>query len=103
MLSASDMASPQFVEETIGKYRQYVNPGLANLMDFCGYHGVEWSGHGMVVRDTTGAEYLDFLGGYGWRVVEHLGYEELAERYVKTTGRELASTPIERMVYAEKV
>ncbi len=45
----------------------------------------------------------DFLDGYGWRVVEHLGYGELAERYVKTTGRELASTPIERMVYAEKV
>jgi methyltransferase (TIGR00027 family) len=45
----------------------------------------------------------DFLGRYAWRVVEHLGYEELAERYVKATGRELASTPIERMVYAEKV
>jgi len=45
----------------------------------------------------------DFLGGYDWRVVEHLGYEELAERYVKTTSRALASTPIERMVYAEKV
>ncbi|MGB6063317.1 MAG: hypothetical protein WBG50_00815 [Desulfomonilaceae bacterium] len=45
----------------------------------------------------------DFLRPYGWRLVEHLGYEELAERYVKPTGRELASTPIERMVYAEKV
>lgn len=45
----------------------------------------------------------DLLGAYGWRVVEHLGYEELAERYVKPTGRELASTPIERMVYAEKL
>lgn len=45
----------------------------------------------------------DFLAGYGWRLVEHLGYEELAERYVKPTGRQLASTPIERMVNAEKV
>ena len=44
-----------------------------------------------------------FLDGYGWRVVEHLGYDELAERYVKPTGRELASTPVERMVYAEKL
>ena len=43
-----------------------------------------------------------FLDEYGWRVVEHLGYDELAGRYVKPTGRELASTPIERMVYAEK-
>jgi len=44
-----------------------------------------------------------FLGSFGWRVVEHLGYEALAGRHVKPTGRELASTPIERMVYAEKL
>jgi methyltransferase (TIGR00027 family) len=46
---------------------------------------------------------VNFLEPYGWRVIEHLGYEELAERYVKPTGRELTSTPIERMVYAEKL
>jgi O-methyltransferase involved in polyketide biosynthesis len=44
----------------------------------------------------------DLLNRHGWRVVEHLGYDELAERYFKPTGRALASTPIERMVYAEK-
>jgi methyltransferase (TIGR00027 family) len=43
-----------------------------------------------------------FLNPYGWRVIEHVGYEELAERYVRPTGRTLASTPIERAVYAEK-
>jgi methyltransferase (TIGR00027 family) len=51
--------------------------------------------------DTEGV--VNFLEPYGWRVVEHLGYEEMAERYVKPTGRELASTPIERMVYAVKL
>jgi methyltransferase (TIGR00027 family) len=62
-----------------------------------------------VVRDKVWLFGMDpegvtnFLGSYGWRVVEHLGYEEMAERYVKPTGRELASTPIERMVYAEKL
>ena len=45
----------------------------------------------------------DFLGDYGWRVLEHLGYEELADRYVKPTGRELTSMAIERIVYAEKL
>jgi methyltransferase (TIGR00027 family) len=45
----------------------------------------------------------DFLRRYGWQVIEHIGYDELAERYVRPTGRELASTPIERIVYAEKV
>ena len=44
----------------------------------------------------------DFLKDYGWRVIEDIGYKEMAEKYVKPTGRILASTPIERMVYAEK-
>ena len=48
-------------------------------------------------------DVADFLGGYGWRVLEHVGYEELTERYVKQTGRRLASLPIERLVYAEKM
>jgi methyltransferase (TIGR00027 family) len=48
-------------------------------------------------------EMTSFLEPYGWRVIEHLGYEELSERYVKPTGRELVATPIERMVYAEKL
>jgi methyltransferase (TIGR00027 family) len=44
-----------------------------------------------------------FLRRYGWQMIEHLGYDELAERYVAPTGRGLAITPIERIVYAEKV
>jgi hypothetical protein len=40
----------------------------------------------------------NFLSEYGWRLVEHLGYDELAERYMKPTGRELPSMMIERMV-----
>ncbi len=47
-------------------------------------------------------EIADFLSGYGWQLLEHLGYDELAERYVKPTGRKLLSTPLERIVYAEK-
>lgn len=45
----------------------------------------------------------DFLKEYGWHVIEDIGYEEMAEKYVKPTGRVLASTPIERMVFAEKL
>lgn len=44
----------------------------------------------------------DFLDEYGWRVLEHLGYDELGEQYVKPTGRELMSMAIERIVFAEK-
>jgi len=43
-----------------------------------------------------------FLAPYGWRVNEDFGYDELAERYVIPTGRSLASSPIERVVCAER-
>jgi methyltransferase (TIGR00027 family) len=43
-----------------------------------------------------------FAAHYGWRVVEDIGYDELANRYIRPSGRRLSSTPIERMVYAEK-
>jgi len=70
-LTVSEITTPAFVEETIEKYRRYVNPGLATLMDFVGFHAVEWQGEGMIVRDTTGQEYLDFLGGYGVFALGH--------------------------------
>lgn len=61
-----------------------------------------------VVKDKTwifGMEpnaWPDFLKRYGWRIIEDVGYEELVEKYGKPAGRNLLSTPIERIVYAEK-
>ena len=43
-----------------------------------------------------------FLKGYGWRLVEDSGYDELAEKYINPTGRKLATTTVERIAYAEK-
>ena len=43
-----------------------------------------------------------FLDPYGWGVVENVSNEELAARYVEPTGRLLATTTLERLVYAEK-
>jgi O-methyltransferase involved in polyketide biosynthesis len=40
-----------------------------------------------------------FLNRYSWHVTEHVGYDEFATR--GPTRRTLASTPIERVVYAE--
>lgn len=48
-------------------------------------------------------EVPNFLEPYGWRIIEHLGYDELAQKYVEPTGRKLPSMSIERMVYAEKI
>lgn len=44
-----------------------------------------------------------FLKSYGWRIIEDVGYDELADRYIRPTGRRLPSTPVERIVYAERV
>jgi methyltransferase (TIGR00027 family) len=44
----------------------------------------------------------ELLAKHGWQLVQHLGYEDLAERYVAPTRRQLASTPIERIVYARR-
>ena len=48
-------------------------------------------------------EVADFLDEYGWRFIEDVGYEELYERYVVPTGRNLPFMTMERVVYAEKV
>lgn len=45
----------------------------------------------------------DFLKQYGWEVVEDVTYGELSKKYVQPTGRELASTPVERIVHAKKL
>jgi methyltransferase (TIGR00027 family) len=63
----------------------------------------------MVLKDKIWLFGIDlegvdvFLSGYGWRVLEHISYEELAEVYVKPTGRKLESMAYERVVYAEKL
>ncbi len=47
-------------------------------------------------------EMPSFLKKYGWQLIEDLSYGELAEKYIKPTGRKFTSTPIERMVFAKK-
>ncbi len=44
-----------------------------------------------------------FLEEYGWKIIEDVGGEDLEEKYVKPTGRTFASTPIERIILAEKI
>jgi methyltransferase (TIGR00027 family) len=80
-----------------------------DFLDGRDMHGWEKFYKKFVIKDKTwifGMEpeaWPDFLKVYGWRVIEDIGYDELVEKYVKPTGRILASTPIERIVYAEKL
>lgn len=45
----------------------------------------------------------NFPKDYGWQVIEDVSYNEMVEKYIKPTGRTLASTHIERIVYTEKL
>ncbi len=49
------------------------------------------------------AAWPAFLKQYEWQIIEDVGYDEMIENYIQPTGRVLASTPIERMIYAEKL
>ena len=52
-------------DAVFAQYRAYVNPGLAALVKFMGFEGVEESAQGAIIRDTEGNEYIDCLGGFG--------------------------------------
>lgn len=44
-----------------------------------------------------------FLAGYGWRLREQLGPDEIRDRYIRPAGRNLTASQIEWSAYAEKV
>lgn len=73
------------------------------------FYSQEYLYKGMLLKDKSwcfgmdSKDVPDFLGVYGWRVLEHLSYEKLAERYVKPNERELLSMAIGRMVCVKKL
>lgn len=81
---------------------------LKDFIDGKNLYGQEKFYERMIVKNRVWhfgfdpAEVGDFLGEYGWRLVEDLSYEELNNRYAKSIGRNLPSMKIERMVWAEK-
>jgi len=48
-------------------------------------------------------DWPDFLKRHGWRIVEDIGADYFLEKYGRPTGREFASTEVERTILAEKV
>ncbi|HWF69159.1 MAG TPA: class I SAM-dependent methyltransferase, partial [Mycobacterium sp.] len=47
-------------------------------------------------------EVASFLDGHGWRLVEQLGPEQVVQRYVEPTGRNLTASQVEWSAYANK-
>ncbi|MEC4761739.1 SAM-dependent methyltransferase [Mycobacterium sherrisii] len=48
-------------------------------------------------------EVADFIGEYGWRLIEQAGPDELMARYVRPTGRKLKASQLEWSAYAQKI
>ncbi|KLU62415.1 leucine carboxyl methyltransferase [Peptococcaceae bacterium CEB3] len=44
-----------------------------------------------------------FLSAYGYKLIEDLDYSQMSDRYIKPTGRKLAASKLEHMVFAEKM
>ena len=59
------ISNKKIIEETIRKYREYINPSLARIMKLSCGSIVEYEAQGTVIRDIQGKEYIDCLGGYG--------------------------------------
>ena len=47
------------------RYEQFLNPGMATLVNFMGFESAEVRGEGCYVHAEDGSQYLDFWGGPG--------------------------------------
>ncbi len=58
-----------FIAETVDAYEKHVNRGFISyrksVTEAGQFAALEWSGHGSVLQDLLGREYIDCLGGYG--------------------------------------
>ena len=77
------------IDRVIEKYKQHINPGLARLLQFGGFGDVEESAQGCVVTMLSGAQYLDYVGGFG---VFSCGHRH--PRIVEAVKRQLDKMPL---------
>ena len=71
MFEEEEEAAEAHIAEVIEKYRQYINPGLARLLQFAGFADVEEKAEGCVLTTASGKQYLDFVGGFGVFTLGH--------------------------------
>lgn len=71
-MALDDAAVERLSEETIRKYRDYVNPGIASVLSFSGFGVPEHRSAGCYIWDASGRKFLDCVGGYGAFSLGHL-------------------------------
>lgn len=57
--------------QVVQTFSDYVNPALTQVLQFIGFSSYEVEAKGSLVRDSTGREFLDCLGGYGTMSLGH--------------------------------
>lgn len=71
-MALDEAAVERLSEETTEKYRRYVNPGIANILNFGGFQVPEARAEGCYIWDASGRKFLDCVGGYGAFSLGHL-------------------------------
>ena len=66
-----DEEAEAHIASVMEKYRQYLNPGLARLLQFAGFADIEVTAEGCVLTTASGKQYLDFVGGFGVFTLGH--------------------------------
>jgi putrescine aminotransferase len=65
----TEAESHAFINETVDAYEKHVNRGFItyrkSVTEAGQFAALEWSGHGSMVHDLLGREYIDCLGGFG--------------------------------------
>jgi putrescine aminotransferase len=84
----------ELIDAVAGRYRDHLNPGLANLLRFMGFGAVARTADGMILTDAEGDEWLDFLGGLG---VFSLGHRH--PRVVAAVRQQLDRLPLTLPVF----
>ena len=64
-MSIDESAVERLTEDTVEKYRKYVNPGIAAILSFSGFDVPEDRAEGCYIWDVAGRKFLDCVGGYG--------------------------------------
>ena len=72
MSSSDEAAVERLTDETIERYRNYVNPGLATVHAFSGFAVPGSHARGCYIWDASGRKFLDCVGGYGAFSLGHL-------------------------------
>ena len=65
----SEAEKRAFIADTVDAYEKHVNRGFIgyrkSVTEAGEFAALEWAGHGSILQDLLGREYIDCLGGYG--------------------------------------